>query len=701
MTSSYIYCQHATKNWTSEESYIGTKPPGCNCTQAQQNLRNIDLIDSLDAVQLLYHGYIASSLSKPRTAFLIRLLQFYHAMWQAAGLSKGGFIKGLLTFIAARNHSKLVGQALAEKTRALRIPFSNTFDVYTQIHQIQSTLFSEGMIHTTKDLWAAKCPRCFGPAKNEDRTNQELYSIFCMDENFQQRHNTQSSKDVPTNDQYPAIFVKPSEVNQNKSFMESTINMPIKAGQNPCLDSLKAANNLRNTSTWAHCDDTGLFAASCQHDVPLQLVNIYKTGEKLYYPVTLIKSIIKDFPGKRFGVLYDIGCHLEKHLKSQNLLPKDRACLRFGTSVFHAGKWLLARMNQAISKTQKSQTLLTNIYAQANPHKEGKKYTEELFIEQWAAERKAMLDPKSQQEEQKLELGELLCLEDDLDIAWNSVAQTPQQALTQARREMSVRDCTTGWNGYKIRYVLKGMWRGIMCTNSNKSGQRGQEKVLASIKACAAKLRPALDTYNQHLTAFKAAFPDCVAPKAMDFKNLLASEPDDQFWNDGLFTHGNKPWESDCPTQVGMRAWARLRRCNEEKQSTLTSLAPEEQTIAVKVLVSKQFDRVCQLYKAWNTPVLEVFRMNGQVTYLQSNGYSSKIPGDFVSLIEGVIRFCNITSNIVPDVADMGGVAGNINVDEEDENNWQHDVEDIFEWDMNLEEIHMVLQQNESGEDDD
>ncbi|EGG03473.1 uncharacterized protein MELLADRAFT_109335 [Melampsora larici-populina 98AG31] len=693
MTSTCIYCQHVTKNWTSQDSHIGTKPPGCNCTPAQQNLRNVDLIDSLgfhsnhpitfcschpDVIQLLYHGYIASSPSKPRTAFSIRLLQFYYAMWQAAGLSKGGFIEGLLTFISTRSRTKLVG-----------------------------------MLHTTEDLWAAKCPRCFGPAENEDRTDQELYSIFCMDGNFQQRHNTQSSKDVPTDDQYPSVFVKPSEVDQSKSFVESTIDMPIEGGQ---------------------------------------------------------------------------------------------------VILHNSGKWLLARMNQAISTEQKSQTILTNIYALPNPHKEGEKYTEEFFIEQWAAERKAMLDPKSRQEEQKLELGELLCLEDDLDIAWRSVAQTPQQVLTRARqlgnlqkriqkqkKMIGINEMTDGLQGVSVwvadslgpsekhttlflkvwyaKSIVRHLYLAIkeekrpleivqQVGMATKLGQRGQEKVLASIKARAAKLRPALDTYNRHLTAFKAAFPDRVAPKAMDFKELLASEPDDQFWNDGLFTHGNEPWASDRPTQVGMRAWARLRQCNEEKRrlqwetrrlmrwttqqfqrlldlllllgnhptagqdpathaqlqsfmnhSTLNSLAPDQRTIAVKVLVSKHFDRVCQLYEGWNSPVLEVFRMNGQVgddslarvwhyqmaqvTFLQSNYYSSKIPGDFESLIEGVIRFCNITHNIVPGVVVMGGVAGNINVDEEDENNWENDVEDIFEWDMNLEEIDMMLQQNESGEDDD
>ncbi|KAH9821142.1 hypothetical protein DFH28DRAFT_883600, partial [Melampsora americana] len=174
-------------------------------------------------------------------------------------------------------------------------------------------------------------------------------------------------------------------------------------------------------------------------------------------------------------------------------------------------------------------------------------------------------------------------------------------------------------------------------------------------------LRRSSTTYNQHLAAFKAAFPDRVAPGPMDFKQLMASRPNDQFWNDGLFTYENQPWAIDPPTQVGMRAMAQMRRCNKEKRRLqwetrclmrwtsqqfrplqdlllrlgnhpeggrdattntrlnsfmenpgLSSLAPAKQMVAIKVLVHKNFDRLCRLYKSWNTPVLEVFQTTSQ-----------------------------------------------------------------------------------------
>ncbi|EGF97727.1 uncharacterized protein MELLADRAFT_114135 [Melampsora larici-populina 98AG31] len=599
--ATYLYCQHTTKNWTSAtlNTYLGIRPPGCSCTS--QDLCDVDLIDLIDAIQLLHQGYIASSPSTPRTAFSIRLIEHYHSLWLAGGLSKGAFIEGLLISVSARNRNRLSVRGLQEKTRALR-------------------------------------------------------------------------------------------VQENDVIMQSTANIPVEGAQ--------------------------------------------------------------------------------------------------------VRRWLSARMKQAISSAQKSQTLLTNLYTIPNPHKPGQKYTEEYFLEQWAAERKAVLDPKAQQEAQKLELGKLLCDEEEMDLAWKTVVRTPEQAIARARllgdlqkqienqkKKIGTNRITDGLQQQHMNLFLK-VWYAKTAVRrlylsikeekrplevvqqvgmATKLGTHGEQKVLAAIRARAAKLRPALDIYNRHLAAFKAAFPDRVAPKAMDYKELLASNPEDQFWNDGLFNYEDEPWAFDTPTQAGMRALARLRRCNEEKRRlrwetrrlmrwttqqfqqlqdlllrlgnhinagqdlatdarlksfmespALTKLAPNKRRITVTVLVSKQFHRLCQLYHSWNTPVLEVFQMGfqagddalarawhyqmAQVTYLQTNDHSSMIPGDFEGVIDGIIAFCNITSDVpgVPNVA--GGLADKPN--ENDEDDWELDIEDFFERDLHLEEIDIALNEIALGEDD-
>ncbi|KNZ51281.1 uncharacterized protein VP01_400g5 [Puccinia sorghi] len=107
----------------------------------------------------------------------------------------------------------------------------------------------------------------------------------------------------------------------------------------------------------------GLFASAFRHDVPLLYASVYKSGEKyvpfpsqlyspvshffscrLHYPISIINTILPQFPLSQFGILYDIGCQLETHitkltfcfLPQHNFFPERQADMTFGTSVFHA-----------------------------------------------------------------------------------------------------------------------------------------------------------------------------------------------------------------------------------------------------------------------------------------------------------------------------------------------------------------------------
>ncbi|KAH9816601.1 hypothetical protein DFH28DRAFT_891206, partial [Melampsora americana] len=184
---------------------------------------------------------------------------------------------------------------------------------HLRILTISKEIFQHGLQLTKSDIWADKCSRCFGPAKNEVKgSEREADFIVCMDGNFQHRHNKLASKDTPEERHYPAIFVRPSQIAED----QNPTNPKSRANDDPCSDAHKAANDTRSSSTWDKCDDTGLFAAACRHDVPLLMANIYQSGEKMYYPITLLQTLLDEFPPeKRFGVLYDIGCHLDKHIK--------------------------------------------------------------------------------------------------------------------------------------------------------------------------------------------------------------------------------------------------------------------------------------------------------------------------------------------------------------------------------------------------
>lgn len=151
-------------------------------------------------------------------------------LWKQSSLTKSAFIEAILIFTTCRTRNKLAAKGLNQKTRILRVPFSETVDIHSRISRLQKPLYQKGMLHTKEDLWAATCARCFGPAEGEEPTNEDFFSLFCMDGNFQQRHNTEASKDSPQDNEYPPIFVKPADIHKNEVSVESTAHVNVEGG---------------------------------------------------------------------------------------------------------------------------------------------------------------------------------------------------------------------------------------------------------------------------------------------------------------------------------------------------------------------------------------------------------------------------------------------------------------------------------------
>ncbi|KAH9820745.1 hypothetical protein DFH28DRAFT_924004 [Melampsora americana] len=331
LTAAYLHSQFLTLNWTTQHSYLDSLIPDWRL--ASQPVKFCPCIP--ETVQLVYQGYLPASPKQPRTAFTIPLIQLFHRIWQTSVSSGTGFIEGLSNFLDDRSSSPLEARGSGNNRRDLTQPFSSTTHIYNRILTISKDILHHGLQFNKSDRWADTCSRCFGPAKNEIKGSaREADYIICMDGNFQHRHNKLASKDTPEERHYPAIFVRPSQMAGDQNPSNSTQS---NVNDDPCSDAHKAANDTRSSSTWDKCDDTGLFAAACRHDVPLLLANIFQSGEKMYYPITLLQTILNEFPAeKKFGVLYDIGCHLDKHIKLHNLLHEHKDRIRLGTSVFHA-----------------------------------------------------------------------------------------------------------------------------------------------------------------------------------------------------------------------------------------------------------------------------------------------------------------------------------------------------------------------------
>ncbi|KAI7936072.1 hypothetical protein MJO29_015375 [Puccinia striiformis f. sp. tritici] len=582
VVSAYLLYRDISQNWTSWKPDFSEKPKGCTCTLADISHRKVDLVD-------------------------------------------------------------LFGSK--HKRRELRVPFSHCIDLYLRILTNSKKLFEDGLRLSPIDKWANKCPRCFGPIQNEVKQNPAEPDVnLNMDGNFQQRHYCHASKDCPRNDQYPALFLPPSKIASDIEQLTATEDAA--TGINPpCSEMHKAADDTRNGTTWDKCDDNGLFASTCRHDVPLMLINIYKTGEKLYYPISILRNFLADFPNHKVGVLYDIGCHLEAHITKRNLLSDRISDLRFGTSVFHSyvhewscqvkynprfndwwgltdgeglerfwsfmsplvsnlrvstrlhrltsiqaraeyytdqltastGEWLAKKLVDCTEINRSASSILNQLHNLANRTTPSHNYTNQFFEEQWILEQSYHLNVNQTREKQRQELGKLLCLQDKHDQAWQANATTVEQGIARAAE---CRDIADRLSRHRITIGPHALIDNLDRNQSELLWKAWYSKIDVRQKylALAEEKQPLLQACRpgEHTTLGiswnpgepapnpVSACPTRHAPPTMSYDELLRLQPDDPFWNDGLFTNGNEPWAIDINTQRGIRFLASLKRSREE-----------------------------------------------------------------------------------------------------------------------------------------
>jgi hypothetical protein len=105
-----------------------------------------------------------------------------------------------------------------------------------------------------------------------------------------------------------------------------------------CSESFVAADEKREKASTRFFADTGLMALLCRHDRVLWLVNMTSAGEKQHYALALVKRLFEHLPPDMMvGLLYDIGCQLERSCRKWSLLDDSiLSRISFGISVFHA-----------------------------------------------------------------------------------------------------------------------------------------------------------------------------------------------------------------------------------------------------------------------------------------------------------------------------------------------------------------------------
>ncbi|WAR58589.1 hypothetical protein PtB15_5B823 [Puccinia triticina] len=295
---------------------------------------------------------------------------------------------------------------------------------------------------------------------------------------------------------------------------------------------------------------------------------------------------------------------------------------------------------------------LQKIYQRFN-HYCNENYTPQFLEAQWIAERNYYSNRDHAKEEQKLELGKLLVLEQDLIETWEEI-QTPEEALVRLRflqeieskidrqrERVGGEEFLTGVTAETESQFLKVWWAKTKLRQkflalveekrpldavrkglASKLGTDGKEKLVIAIRKQTAALQTVLNTYNRHVDAFHLALPPIPTLPRIKYDELMRLEADSPFWNDGVFTNHDEPWAVDADTQDGMRLLARLTRGQEEVRrigqeiwrATRWAVTEHKRIIPLMFGLSSEMDWVySRLQPVTDHPILQLLSSEDQI----------------------------------------------------------------------------------------
>ncbi|KAH9462420.1 hypothetical protein Pst134EB_006313 [Puccinia striiformis f. sp. tritici] len=350
----YVHLKIRTNNWSNVNTYADHT--NCKCPPHLQTRRPVDLVDinaqyrasvvfckcTEDGVRLLQTGFLPASALTPQTAFSLPLMIFHNSLWNNCHIGVQPFTRSLKEWLEPRSERLWVRKKKhLYQGRDLRKPFSAAIDLFRTLKKMSKEMTFKVLRLDAQEIQALEgCAGCFGPQPPNAQdypSKMRNKAILCLDANFQHRHHSKAgNNDRPIDT--PRIFIPPSKFTEMKAAIQAKEIAMTSPGQaDRCADSHKAADDKRNESTWKGCDDTGLMGLCCRHDAAIYMGNIFKSGEQRCLPVTMINELLTQCEADRpIGILYDIGCSLDKYMGARELLAEHRPRLSFGTSVFHA-----------------------------------------------------------------------------------------------------------------------------------------------------------------------------------------------------------------------------------------------------------------------------------------------------------------------------------------------------------------------------
>ncbi|KIJ39761.1 hypothetical protein M422DRAFT_174688 [Sphaerobolus stellatus SS14] len=187
------------------------------------------------------------------------------------------------------------------------------------------------------------CPLCFGGGKPL-LLQSRVHCIVAIDANFSQKCLKGRVVDLPV--EHPeSHFLPPERVQKMETIVEELRKKKPKNGINlklpedimkECEDSFIAAQEGEAKASVVVYADTGLVALVCRHDRPLWVINMTTPGERQYYAFALLEFLFDNIPEDwHVGVLYDIGCQVERSMLKHGILAHLYPRMLFAVSIFH------------------------------------------------------------------------------------------------------------------------------------------------------------------------------------------------------------------------------------------------------------------------------------------------------------------------------------------------------------------------------
>ncbi|XP_039669344.1 uncharacterized protein LOC120566769 isoform X1 [Perca fluviatilis] len=259
-----------------------------------------------EACTLLRYGLWPATADKPQTAFSIPLLELFVCLSLECQVSVEGFCNTL------RWKNNLT---LAEVNDLYRALVGESISQFRHYHFRQRSLV-DVCPHLDDGTTCPACPKADGDM------------IVTLDANFGLVRKQSSGTSVVEPFHGTRMFVDEKDVE------EYLLSHPDGSKPNEDCSNFKAGNVLRSQQQAKKLDVTGVFGASCRHEMPLMFVNMSQ-GERLAYPLYVIDELLRRREDKNIHlrVVYDIACVVASHLrKSGEGIPQN---LSLAVPAFH------------------------------------------------------------------------------------------------------------------------------------------------------------------------------------------------------------------------------------------------------------------------------------------------------------------------------------------------------------------------------